>query len=476
MNLFENKYQMDKIITAPKITTNVQLSPGEVQQAKSLFLEAKRLLETMNVDNFKSILTRCDAIVENFEIKLIDWLRAYNNQLDPNQMAIYTKYCDLKLTLAGTKRLMNNDRLVINSLLEASNRNISFYKSSKVPEYLRLALGEGSDEKNVLSLYSQKPLTTFQDIIGMEREKSIIEIQNHDLFKLLSPQKSYRRLILYGPPGTGKTDFAEAIANQLSAQFVVLTPNVLLDPTIGVSEKKLNDILVSSQTSQTPVVLLFDEMDNVFRRDASSNELNESITVLFLSKVNENLNDNLFIIGTTNYPNRVDPAVVSRLNNLIEVGLPSKENLAQLFNKILPYADKNQVEIEFNKSPYQDILYNFSNRDMITLAKNIQRLQIEEIVRNYYFISNVGRNFYGEMVNGFQIYNITNNAIELNEEIYSQITTGNLPPGNVYLISDLQKKELANYMIPLSPLTYMKLAASTIIPISDEKLLNHKFN
>jgi AAA+ superfamily predicted ATPase len=114
-------------------------------------------------------------------------------------------------------------------------------------------------------------------------------------------------LLLWGPPGCGKTFLARAVAGELGARFATVGLHQVLDMWLGNSEKQLHELFEMARRS-TPCVLFFDELDAIGH---SRMDLARNVVAQLLVELDgvENSNEGIFVIGATNQPWDVDPAL-----------------------------------------------------------------------------------------------------------------------------------------------------------------------
>jgi SpoVK/Ycf46/Vps4 family AAA+-type ATPase len=118
-------------------------------------------------------------------------------------------------------------------------------------------------------------------------------------------------LLLYGPPGCGKTFIARAVAGELGAGFISVTLADVLDMYIGNSEKNLHALFETVRAS-APCVLFLDEVDAIgqkrsqLRHSALRQVVNQLLVEL--DDVHKS-NEGVFVLGATNSPWDVDPAL-----------------------------------------------------------------------------------------------------------------------------------------------------------------------
>jgi len=156
---------------------------------------------------------------------------------------------------------------------------------------------------------------TFADIGGLEqvkdqvRRKIIKPFQSPGLFKTFK-RKAGGGVLMYGPPGCGKTMLARALANECNAEFVSVKAADVLDPFVGVAEKRLAELFQKAR-ARKPTVLFFDEVEALAQRRqfGGSDKVNTVVSVL-LSEMDgiHASNDGLLFLGATNLPWSLDSA------------------------------------------------------------------------------------------------------------------------------------------------------------------------
>ena len=118
-------------------------------------------------------------------------------------------------------------------------------------------------------------------------------------------------MLLYGPPGCGKTFLARAIAGELAAQFASVGLHDVLDMYLGQSEQKLHAVFENARR-HAPCVLFLDEVDALgMKRSNLSQSAGRNVVVQLLTEMDGMGSDNegVFVVGATNQPWDVDPAL-----------------------------------------------------------------------------------------------------------------------------------------------------------------------
>lgn len=178
------------------------------------------------------------------------------------------------------------------------------------------------------------PNVRWTDIGGMEKIKQeLIEavewpLKHPEAFKRLGV-KPPKGILLYGAPGTGKTMLAKAVAHESEANFISIKGPELLSKWVGESEKAVREVFKKARQT-APCIIFFDEIDSLVpRRGASSDShVTERVVNQLLTEIDglEELHD-IVIIGATNRPDMVDPALLrpGRFDRIILAPVPDKK-------------------------------------------------------------------------------------------------------------------------------------------------------
>lgn len=193
------------------------------------------------------------------------------------------------------------------------------------------------------------PKVGWDDVGGLTKvKKALIEtleypLQYPNLFKKMGMAAS-RGVLLYGPPGCGKTLVAEAVAKECRAHFIVVNSSALLSPYFGKSEQNVRDLFTRARQN-SPCVLFFDELDSLARaRGSGTDSTCERIVTQLLCELDgvdggadKDGTSAVFIIGATNRPDLLDPALIrpGRLDHMVLVGLPSQSARYGIFKALM---------------------------------------------------------------------------------------------------------------------------------------------
>jgi pachytene checkpoint protein 2 len=161
-------------------------------------------------------------------------------------------------------------------------------------------------------------------------------------------------LLLAGPPGTGKSTTARTVANKAAehlsgegtSSLVKIDPHSLPSSSLGESQQNVTDLLgpvLSEYTERTDFVfVIIDEVESfAVKRSSASFETNpvdvHRATDAVLEGVDQLLfsHPNIVILMTTNFPEAVDDALVSRVDDVIPFELPNREQIAAILRDTL---------------------------------------------------------------------------------------------------------------------------------------------
>ena len=173
-----------------------------------------------------------------------------------------------------------------------------------------------------------------------------VERDLRTLVRLLDDPNAARRiglplptgLLLLGPPGTGKTMIARLIATQTRRSFYPLTSADVLGGTQGGSVKRISQIFARAREN-SPSLVFIDEMDGLMPRATGLVGPHDiQVTEQFMIEIsNLHPEQNVFLVGTTNHPDHIDPRVLrgGRFSEKIEIGLPGRTARARLLERYL---------------------------------------------------------------------------------------------------------------------------------------------
>jgi AAA+ superfamily predicted ATPase len=200
----------------------------------------------------------------------------------------------------------------------------------------------------------ERSTLTLADVGGMRQVKErltaafLAPMKNPELRKLYG--KSLRGgMLLYGPPGCGKTFIGRAIAGELGAHFLNVGLADVLDMYLGTSERNIQDVFRLARSS-APVVVFLDEVDALGqKRSLTRNSGMRTTANQLLTELDgvSGQNEGVFVIGATNQPWDVDPALrrPGRLDRTLLVLPPDTEARESIFKHHLAHRPVEGIDL-----------------------------------------------------------------------------------------------------------------------------------
>ncbi len=195
------------------------------------------------------------------------------------------------------------------------------------------------------------PTIKWNDIGGLDGVKQSLKeitewpLKNPEVFTKMGISPP-RGILLYGPPGTGKTLLAKAVASESGANFISVRGPEVLSKWVGESEKHIREIFKKAK-QVAPSVIFFDEMDALVPRRGLDvgNRVMENVVSQILTQMSgvEEMH-NVVVIGATNRPDILDPALLrpGRFDRQVLVPAPDDKARLEVFKihtKRMPLKD-----------------------------------------------------------------------------------------------------------------------------------------
>jgi transitional endoplasmic reticulum ATPase len=180
---------------------------------------------------------------------------------------------------------------------------------------------------------------TYEEVGGLDREiqrvREMVELplRHPSLFKRLGidPPKG---VLLRGPPGCGKTLLAKAVANESEAHFISINGPEIMSKFYGESEKKLRKLFIEAE-EKAPAIIFIDEIDAIApKRETVTGEVERRVVAQLLALMDGlHGRGRVIVIGATNRPNSLDPALrrPGRFDREIEIKVPNEKGRREIF-------------------------------------------------------------------------------------------------------------------------------------------------
>ena len=228
---------------------------------------------------------------------------------------------------------------------------------------------------------------SYEDIGGLEpqiqriREMIELPLKYPQLFERLGIGAP-KGVLLHGPPGTGKTLIARAVANETDAYFTHISGPEIMGKFYGESEGRLRSVFEDAQ-KHAPAIIFLDEIDAIApkREEMGGEKQVERRVVAQLLALLDGLESRgqVIVIGATNIPNTLDPALrrPGRFDREIPVPIPDKKGrlaILQIHTRGMPLAKDVSVE------KLAEITHGFVGADLEALAREAAMSALRKVM------------------------------------------------------------------------------------------------
>ena len=228
---------------------------------------------------------------------------------------------------------------------------------------------------------------SYEDIGGLstqiQRIREMIELplRYPEVFERLGIDAP-KGVLLYGPPGTGKTLIARAVANETDAYFTSISGPEIIGKFYGESEARLRSVFEDAQ-AHSPAIIFIDEIDAIApkREEMGSEKQVERRVVAQLLALLDGLESRgqVIVIGATNIPNTLDPALrrPGRFDREISIPIPDKNGrleILEIHTRGMPLAKDVSLE------KLAEITHGFVGADLAALAREAAMASLRKIL------------------------------------------------------------------------------------------------
>ena len=268
---------------------------------------------------------------------------------------------------------------VITSMSPQISSSVAFLVDRHITEFIISSVPKSGTGQGVI------PRITYEDIGGLKNEvqkvREMIELplRHPEIFERIGIEAP-KGVLLYGPPGTGKTLLAKAVASETNANFFSIGGPEIMSKFYGESEERLRETFKQAQ-EDSPSIIFIDEIDSIApKREEVSGDVEKRIVSQLLTLMDGlEARGKLVVIGATNRPNALDPALrrPGRFDREIEIGIPNQEgrfDILQIHTRGMPLTD--DVDLE----SLAKVTHGFVGADLEALAKEAAMRSLRRVL------------------------------------------------------------------------------------------------
>jgi len=234
------------------------------------------------------------------------------------------------------------------------------------------------------------PRVTYEDIGGLKEEirkvREMIELplKYPEIFERLGVEAP-KGVLLHGPPGTGKTLLAKAVANETNANFYSISGPEIMSKYYGESEERLREIFKEAEEN-APSIIFIDEIDSIApKREEVTGEVERRVVAQLLALMDGlESRGQVVVIGATNRPNAIDPALrrPGRFDREIEIGIPdrnARKEILLIHTRGMPLPEDEEERKRIIED-FADKTHGFVGADLEALCKEAAMRSLRRIL------------------------------------------------------------------------------------------------
>jgi transitional endoplasmic reticulum ATPase len=322
-----------------------------------------------DVSKFKSDRTRGEDLIIEERKKPLSFPKVSENIVDFDESVL--KVLKKALQIDPENRFQS-----ANEFTQALNGEIEFEDVDTVQKVK-------SDDRDEKKIKTQKAKGIgFDAIAGMKELKAQLQL---DVIDALHNPEEYARygvtipngILLYGPPGCGKTFFAKHFAEEVGFNFIQATPSILKSRYVNATQENIANMFLEAEKN-APTIIFIDEINELLpNRDSDAHEMSKSAVNEMLAQMDRTGEKGIFIIGATNYPDMIDPAMLraGRLDKKFYLSPPDFEARKAMFEM---YLKNRPLDFGMDYERLSILTANYVSSDIEFLVNEASRAALKE--------------------------------------------------------------------------------------------------
>lgn len=219
--------------------------------------------------------------------------------------------------------------------------------------------------------------TGFDQIAGMESLKQQLK---EDVIDFLNNPELYKEygvpmlngMLLYGPPGCGKTFIAQKFADEVGYNFVMIKPSDLQSKYVNATQENIGKLFKEAE-EKAPTIIFIDELDAIVpSREGELHQMHASAVNEVLAQMTNCGEKGIFVIGATNRPEKIDPAILrtGRLDKSVYLPPPDKKARSAMFKL---YLKDRPIDLGLDYDKLASLTENYVSSDLKFLIDEASR-------------------------------------------------------------------------------------------------------
>jgi len=322
-----------------------------------------------NISKFKADRTKAEDVIIEERKKPISFPKVSEDIVDFDETI-------LKVLKKSLQQDPENRFQTANEFIQALNGEIEI---EDIDTFQKVK----SDDKGDKKLKTQKAKGKgFDAIAGMKELKAQLQL---DVIDALRKPEEYAKygvtipngMLLYGPPGCGKTFFAKHFAEEVGFNFMLATPSTLKSRFINATQENIAKMFEEAEKN-APTIIFIDEINELLpNRDSDAHEMAKSAVNEMLAQMDRTGEKGIFIIGATNYPDMIDPAMLraGRLDKKFYLPPPDFEARKAMFEM---YLKNRPLDFGMDYDLLSTLTANYVSSDIEFLVNEASRSALKE--------------------------------------------------------------------------------------------------
>ena len=324
---------------------------------------------------------------------IVPWYVDYSRAKESEQINVLLSEREKVLNIPNPD-LFELDEQLINTIKKAMSQDIE-ERFQNADDFIKAINGElkvedpethrkiKSEEKTTSNVKANKVKGPgFAAIAGMQDLKDILKTEVIDV--LHNPEEYARYgltipngMLLYGPPGCGKTFFAKHFAEEVGFNFMMITPSTLKSRYVNATQENIAKMFQEAE-EKAPTIIFIDEMNELVpNRESDVHEMSRSAVNEMLAQMDRTGEKGIFIVGATNYPHMIDPAILraGRLDKKYYLSPPDKKARKAMFEM---YLKERPYDFGLDYEHLAKLTENYVSSDIKLIVDDSSRVALKQ--------------------------------------------------------------------------------------------------